>query len=434
MKTHIESINAVSKKVTVTFEEDICKDVHLSVLKKAQKDATLPGFRKGKVPLALLEQRYAEALLQEFHQALVVKALEHLKKSDKLEVVAVVKSDFSDKDKGQELNLEVELSPEITLPDYKGFQLDKADFKVSEAEINDFIERLQKQQASYEVVDRKAQAKDYVKLSYEGFVDDQPMNSYQGLPHLWAKQKMTWEEVDAQETPGIPEIVKGIKGLKAGDKKEITVQLPATFAVKELQNKEAIYKVEILEVREVKLPALDEEFFKKMQVKDKAELEAFAQKTLLNRKEQEYAAQQKQRISEFLIQSVTCELPASWVHAEMNKVLQEMVNLFSSHGIKHGMLEEQKEALAERARSVACDRIKLNLCFEKIFHAEKLKVDARDIELVLVQEAAQRHITPQKFLQLVQKDERERNDIQTKAFQAKTINWLFDTLRENSKK
>ncbi|MFQ6723413.1 MAG: trigger factor [Opitutales bacterium] len=434
MKTHIESINTVSKKVTVTFEKDMCKDVRLTVLKKAQKDAALPGFRKGKVPLELLEQRYAEALLQEFRQELVVKALEHLKQSDKMDVVAVVKSDFSDKDKGQELHLEVELAPEIALPDYKSFQLDKADFEVSEAEVNDFIERLQKQQASYEVVEREAQSKDYVKLSYEGFVDDQPIDSYQGLPHLWAKQKMTWEEVDAQETPGIPEIVKGIKGLKAGDKKEIKVQLPATFAVKELQKKKAVYKVEILEVREVKLPALDEEFFKKLQVKDKAELETFAKKTLSNRKEQEYAAQQKQRISEFLIQSVTCEMPSSWVRSETNKVLQEMVNLFSSHGIKQGMLEEQKEALVERARTVACDRIKLNLCFEKIFSAEKLKVDARDIELVLVQEAAQRHITPQKLLQLVQKDERERNAIQNKAFQAKMINWLFDTLRETSKK
>ena len=135
--------------------------------------------------------------------------MEHLKQSDKMDVVAVVKSDFSDKDKGQELHLEVELAPEIALPDYKSFQLDKADFEVSEAEVSDFIERLQKQQASYEVVEREAQSKDYVKLSYEGFVDDQPIDSYQGLPHLWAKQKMTWEEVDAQETPGIPEIVKG---------------------------------------------------------------------------------------------------------------------------------------------------------------------------------------------------------------------------------
>ena len=122
MKTHIESINTVSKKVTVTFEEDVCKDVRLTVLKKAQKDASLPGFRKGKVPLDLLEQRYSEALLQEFRQELIVKALEHLKQSDKLDVVAVIKSDFSDKDKGQELYLEVELSPEIALPDYKFLQ------------------------------------------------------------------------------------------------------------------------------------------------------------------------------------------------------------------------------------------------------------------------------------------------------------------------
>ncbi len=434
MKTHIESVNAISKKVTITFDEAICKDVRLTVLKKAQKEAVLPGFRKGKVPLEMLEKRYAEGLLQEFRQELASKALEHLKKSDKLEVVAIVKSDFSDKDKGQMLELEVELAPEIILPNYKDFRLDKEDFRVTEVEVNDFIERLQKQQASYEVVEREAQSKDYVKLSYEGFIDDISIDSYQGLPHLWAKQKMTWEEVDAKETPGIPEIVKGIKGLKAGDKKEIKVKLPSDFSVKELQNKKAIYKVEILEVREVKLPDLNEEFFKKLQVKDKAELDAFAQKTLSNRKEQEYASQQKQRISEFLIQSVNCELPSSWIQSETNKVLQEMINLFSSHGIKQGTLEEQKESLIERASAVARDRIKLNLCFEKIFNEEKLKMEARDIELVLVQEAAQQHITPQKLLQIVQKDERERNAIQNKAFQAKMINWLFNTLRENSKK
>lgn len=434
MKTHIESVNAISKKVTITFDENTCTNVRFAVLKKAQKEVVLPGFRKGKVPLEMLEKRYSDGLLQEFRQELISRALEHLKKSDQLDIVAILKSDFSDKDKGQMLELEVELAPEIVLPNYKDFQLDKEDFKVTEVEINDFIERLQKQQASYEVVEREAQSKDYVKLSYEGFVDDVAIDSYQGLPHLWAKQKMTWEEVDAQETPGIPEIVKGIKGLKAGDKKEIKVKLPSDFSVKELQNKKAIYKVEILEVREVKLPDLNEEFFKKLQVKDKAELDTFAQKTLSNRKEQEYASQQKQRISEFLIQSVNCELPSSWIKTETNKVLQEMINLFSSHGIKQGTLEEQKESLIERASAVARDRIKLNLCFEKIFHEENLKIEARDIELVLVQEAAQQHITPQKLLQIVQKDERERNAIQNKAFQAKMINWLFNTLHENSKK
>ena len=137
-------------------------------------------------------------------------------------------------------------------------------------------------------------------------------------------------------------------------------------------------------------------------------------------------------ISEFLIQSVNCELPASWLRAETDRVLQELGNLFSSHGVKNTMLEEQKGALVEKAQSIARDRIKLNLCFEKIFKEEKLKLEGQDIERVLIQEAAQRHMTPQKLLQLVQKDEAERNDIQGKAFQAKMINWLFDTLNKKS--
>ena len=432
MKTHIEPINSVSKKVTVTFDEKICEEANTTILKKAQAQATLPGFRKGKVPFELLKQRYGEALKAELRQELLYKALEHLKKEDKLNVIAVTKSEFSALDKGQSLDLEIEINPEIELPDYKNFKLDEEKIDVSKEETKDFIEHLQKQQASYEIVDRPAQANDYVKLSYEGFVGEDPVDAYEGLPHLWAKQKTTWEEVDAKDGIGIPEIVSGLAGLKAGDKKDIAVKFPKDFAVKELQNKKGVYKVEVLEVREVKLPELNEEFFKKMQVKDLAELNDFAEKTIKNRKEQEFAAQQKQKISEFLIQSVNCELPASWLRAETDRVLQEMVTLFSSHGVKNTMLEEQKGALVEKAQSIARDRIKLNLCFEKIFKEEKLKLEGQDIERVLIQEAAQRHMTPQKLLQLVQKDEAERNDIQGKAFQAKMINWLFDTLNKKS--
>lgn len=430
MKTHIEPINSVSKKVTVSFDEKVCQEANVTILKKAQAQAVLPGFRKGKVPFELLKQRYGEALKAEFQQELLYKALEHLKKEDGLNIVAVAKSEFSALDKGQALDLEVEISPEIELPDYKSFKLDEAKIDVSKEETKDFIERLQKQQASYEVVDRPAQANDYVKLSYEGFVGGEPVDSYEGLPHLWAKQKTTWEEVGAKDGIGIPEVVAGLKGLKAGDKKDIAVRFPKDFAVKELQGKEGVYKVDVQEVREVRLPELNEDFFKKIQVKDLAELDDFAEKTIKNRKEQEFEAQQKQKISEYLIQSVNCELPGSWLHAETDRVLQEMVNLFSSHGVKSTMLEEQKAALIEKAQSIARDRIKLNLCFEKIFKAEKLQLDGHDIERVLLQEAAQRHITPQKLLQLVQKDERERNDIQSKAFQAKMINWLFDTLNK----
>lgn len=433
MKTHIESISSVSKKVTVTFDGELCESVQNSVLKKAQSQAVLSGFRKGKVPFELLKQRFGDVLKSEFQQELISKALEHLKKEDKLDVVAIEKTEFSALDRGQSLEMEVELQPEFELPDYKSFKLDDAKIEVSAEEIKDFIERLQKQQASYDVVDRPAESKDYVKLSYSGSVDGNPVDECAGVPHVWLKQKATWEEVDATDEMGIPEIVKGIKGLKAGDTKEIKVKFPKTFAAKGLQQKEAVYTVEISEVREVKLPELNEAFFKQLQVKDLNELNQFAEKTIRSRKEQEFAAQQKQKISEFLTQSLTCELPSSWVQAETQKVLQEMVNLFSSHGIKNAALEEQKAALFEKAQTIARDRIKLNLCFEKIFKAEKLQLEVQDIERVLVQEAAQRHITPQKLVQMVHKDEAERNAIQGKAFQAKMINWLFDTLNKKEK-
>ena len=430
MKTHIEPINSASSKVTVTFDTKFCDEVRLSILKKAQAQAVLPGFRKGKVPLELLKQRYSEALAEDFRQGLVLKVIDHLKKEDKLDIVAIAKANFDRLEKEQILELEVELRPTFDLPDYKNFKLDEKKIEVSADEKRDFVERLQKQQASYDVVDRAAKAKDYVKLSYSGVVDGTPVDDFTGVPHLWAQQKMTWEEADSADGTGIPEITKGLVGLKAGDKKEIEVVFPEDFVVEALRQKKAVYTVEVLEVREVKLPELNEAFFEKFQVKNLEELNQFAEKSIATRKEQDFEARQKQKISEYLTQSVTCELPESWVKIETDKVLQEMVNVFSSHGVKQDMLEEQKSVLFEKAQTIARNRIKLNLCFEEIFDIEKVKLDAHDIERVLAQEAAQRHMAPQKLLQQVRKDEYVRNDIQGKVLQAKMINWLYKTLSQ----
>ena len=105
-----------------------------------------------------------------------------------------------------------------------------------------------------------------------------------------------------------------------------------------------------------------------------------------------------------------------------------MVDLFASHGVKSGALEEQKVALFEKAQAIARDRIKLQKCYEKIARQENVQFESNDNERVLVQEAVQRHMSPQKLLQQAQKDEAVRKDLQSKAFQAKMINWLFDKL------
>lgn len=428
MKIYTEAINTVSKKITITFDGDECKNTQQSVLKNMQAQVELPGFRKGKVPIEILQQRFKTALAEEFQRALFNEAVKYLKDKEGLKIAAVVETDLTALDQGQSLLLEVELEPEFELPDYRSFHIDIPVWNVPESEIDEYIDHLRKQHADYQVVDRPAQSKDYVKLSYEGFVGDQSVDSFENVPHLWCKQRSTWEEVDAGDGLGIPELVKGLPGLKAGDVKDITVKFPKNFQSKALQGKEAVYHVTVEEVREVALPPLDESFFEKNQVKDLVALRNLAGRTLQNRKEQTFASEQKQKISEFLINAVTCELPASWVNRETDIVLQEMVNLFSSHGVKSKMLEDQKSALFEKAQSVARDRIKLNLCFEKIFNQEHLKMEARDIELVLVQEAAMRHMKPEKLLQQVQRDELVRADIQRKAFQAKVINWLYFTL------
>ena len=426
MKIHSEPVSSVVQKASVTFDVKECEGAQLSVLKRLQATATLPGFRKGKVPFELLKQRYGDGLEAEVRQTLLQRVLRQIRdEQPSLKIVSVTKADLSDKDKGRMLETEFEVAPQLTLPDYKNFPLEPMQIVVSEEERTAFIDRLRKQHATYETVERAVQAGDYVKLSYEGTVDGKPVQSYGNVPSLWGKQTGTWEEADAKDGFGIPEIVSGLVGLKAGDERDISVHFPENFAVEALRKKEGTYHVSVSEVREVKLPPLDEELFKKLQVKDAEQLMSFAEENIRRQKEYEYASDQKQRIAEFLIQSVTSDLPPTWIKNTTDKVLREMVNLFSAHGVKNEEMEAQKEDLHEKARAIAIDRVKLNLCFEKIFEEEKLKLESHDFDPIILQESRSLRIPPKQLVQKIQQDEALREDIRMKAFQAKMINWLF---------
>ncbi|MDR2769097.1 MAG: trigger factor [Puniceicoccales bacterium] len=433
MKLIIEPIQSVLKKVVATLDAATCLKFKQNVLKKVQTNAVIPGFRKGKVPLDILNRRYADVIADEVKQSLLKEVLEYLKNTEKLELASLVKTDFEETADGQQtVSLEVEVAPEITLPDYKNFLLEENNMQVKDEEIRDFIAHLQKQQATYEVVNREASVQDYVKIAYEGFCEGEPVDNFENVPHVWRKQKSTWEEV-GNVASGIREVIEGVVGMKVGERKDVKVIFPEDFTVNELRGKKGHYTIEMQEVREIKMPVVDETFFKSHQVQNLDELNDFARKTLMERKQQEYARQQKQRISEFLIQSVTCDLPPSWIKRETEKVLQEMVNLFSAHGIKNALLEEQKENVVQKAQVIAEDRIKLNVCFEKMAAREKLQLEGKDIEPVLIQEAMQRQITAQKMLQMVQKDAQLRQEIQQKSMQAKLINWLFCYLENQQK-
>ncbi len=426
MKIHSEPVSSVVQKASVTFDAKECEGAQLSVLKRLQATATLPGFRKGKVPFELLKQRYGDGLEAEVRQTLLQRVLRQIKDDrPTLKIAVVTKADFSEKDKGRLLEAEFEVAPQLTLPNYKNFPLEPMNIVVSEEEKTIFIDRLRKQHATYETVDRAAKAGDYVKLSYEGTVDGKPVQTYGDVPPLWGKQTGTWEEADAKDGFGIPEIVLGLVGLKAGDEKDVAVHFPENFAVEALRKKEGTYHVSVSEVREVKLPPLDEDLFKKLQVKDAKQLTSFAEASIRRQKEYAYASEQKQRIAEFLIQSVTSDLPPTWIKNTTDKVLREMVNLFSAHGVKNEEMEAQKEDLHEKARAIAVDRVKLNLCFEKIFEEEKLKLESHDFDPIILQESRSLRIPPKQLVQKIQQDEALREDIRMKAFQAKMINWLF---------
>ena len=196
----VETVDSVSKKVTAVFEASAYRNAEAMVLKAAQSKAVLPGFRKGKVPTELLKQRYGQAMESELKEQLVKQALDYAVPKEKLSIAAITDVDYSDLSTKRAVSITVEIKPEVSLPDFKNFQLEKADVAVKDTEVTEFITRLRKQYATYNTVDRAIQKNDYVKLSYEGFVGEKPVGDFGDVSSVWSKQKSIWQEAGVVET------------------------------------------------------------------------------------------------------------------------------------------------------------------------------------------------------------------------------------------
>ncbi len=429
MKANIENISPVSQKVNITVEPVNLKNAQETVFASLQQKLTLPGFRKGKVPFEILQKRYAKEIQDEIKRSLFNQALELLEKEQKVKIVGVEKYEFSLNDTEGSLTLFIETLPGFTVPDYASLKLEPFSENVDEKDVDAFIERLRKQNASYEIVDRTVQKGDYVKLSYKGSIDSTLIESMPDVPKIWGTQKMTWEEAGNLDNPGVSAIIEGIVGMQKGQSKDLLMNFPSDFTVPTLVGQKAIYSVEVHEVREPKLPALDEAFCKQHQVKSLEELRESIAKTLKEQKALAYRNRQKQIISEFLTKNMDCVLPKSLLQAETEDVLQEMVNLFSGRGVNERTLKNQKDTLVEKAQAFAQERLKLKLCLQKIAEEENLRLEEKDLQQAILQEAVRQRLSVEKLVQWLKKNRLERDRLQRNAFQSKILHFIYNKIK-----
>lgn len=390
----------------LTFEipvEDIKEGLD-KAFKRVQKNITVPGFRKGKVPRQVFNNVYGEsALYEEALNSTLPKAYESAVKEADLDVVTQPEIDVKSMEKGQPwvLTAKVTLKPEVKLGEYKNLEVEKQDTTVTDEDVKNEIESKRKSLAELVVKEDAAESGDTVVIDFEGFVGDEAFEGGKGENH----------SLELGSNSFIPGFEEQLVGVKPGDEKDVVVTFPEEYHAEDLAGKEATFKVKVHEVKALQLPELDDEFAKDADdsVETLAELENKIRVDLTESKE----AAAKEIVEDLAIRKAVenaeiVELPYEMVHEEIHRQMDHFLNNLKRQGIDKELyfqITGSSEAdLHDQFGEEAELRTKTNLVLEAIVDNEDLTVTDEEIENEVNELASQYQMSAEQVKQFVSND------------------------------
>lgn len=351
--------------------------------KKVVKQVNVPGFRKGKMPRQMFEQRFgAEALYQDALDFILPDAYASAVEEAGINPVDRPEIDIEQMEKGKELifTAKVTVEPEVELGDYKGLEVEKEDTEVTEEDLNKAIEADLARKAELVVKEEGEVAEgDVVNLDFDGYVNDE---AFEG-------GKAEGYDLEIGSGQFIPGFEEQLIGTKVGDEKDVNVTFPEEYHAEELAGKEAVFKVKINEVKSKEVPELDDEMAKELD-ESVDSVDAYKEKYKKDLQEQK-TLQAENNMKESLIaqavENVKVDIPEAMINTELDRMMQEFEQRIAQQGLNldlyyqfSGQTEEQ---LKESMKADAEARVKTNLTLAAIAKAENIEVSDADVDAEL---------------------------------------------------
>ena len=401
MDIKIKNTNPTRRNVTVTIPAADVASTEKEVIKGFVREAALPGFRPGKAPEAIVRQKYGKNIDEEVNQQLVSKGYERIReeKSFTVYTLADVKKGEITKGKDFVIEYEVDVLPEFKTPDWKKIKVTKEEVKVTDADIDEGIQKILQQRARFEKTEAAATKGDYVRLSYTGTIDGKDVKESDAEAGTFAGAESTWEEAGADnEIVSIPAISKAIVGLKANDTAKADWTVPADHAREALRGKKINYSITISEIRTKQLPSLNEEFFKSIGVKDEAELRSELRKGIEGSKEQQAETARREKAVETLVAGLELPLPQSAVDSVARDLFIQYAQLRMRSGMQPGELETKRDEIIAEARKAAEVRVRAQVVLSRIAEEEKIDLTQEEFSQAIINIAYSEKTPPEKLV------------------------------------
>jgi trigger factor len=374
-----------------------------AVTKDFQKQASLPGFRPGKAPRAMVLKKYEADIKDEVKRKLIGDSYRKALDEKKIAVIGYPDIEEIQFGRGQALQFAatIETAPEFQLPEYKGLPAKREAKSVTVADVDRAIELLARQHTKFETVARELRRGDVAVVNYTGTCDGKPITDTAPTAKGLTEQKNFW--VDAAPDSFVPGFADQIIGAKAGDKRTVNVDFPADFVTKQLAGRKGVFEVEVVEVKEKVLPPIDDAFAKKYDAENLAKLREGVQRDLENELKYSQAKAVRGQIIRALLTATNFDLPETAVAHETRTVVYDIVRENTQRGVARDLIEKQKDEIYSAATQSAKDRVKLSFLIQRIAEKEGIQV-SQDEVLKRVQSLAMAYQIPlEKFLKDLQK-------------------------------
>lgn len=402
MNVSVEHLGPCKKLVRVELDVQDVEKERETVIHEVLRHANLPGFRPGKAPRPVVMRAFAARINDELKRKLVPEAYRKAIEQQKLRPLGYPDIEEGTLEAGKPLSFTatVETEPDFELPDYRNLPVRRDDRTVTEEDGERALASLREQRAVFVDQARPVQPGDYVVVNYTGTCEGKPITELSPTARGFTEQKNFWLHVE----PGqfVPGFTEQLVGASAGEKRTVTVEFPADFVAKEVGGKTGVYEVEVVQVKERHLPALDDAFAKLCGAADLEALKGVLRQGLQQELEQKKKRQVRDQLVATLMGRVSCELPEDLVQHETRNVVYDIVRSNQERGVPKEAIDGRKEEIYTVASNSAKERVKAMIVLRRIAEGEKIQVTREEITQRILQLAARYQIKPDKLAQQLQ--------------------------------
>lgn len=408
--------------LTVTVPAEKVDKAIDQAFKKVVKQINVPGFRKGKVPRPIFEQRFGvEALYQDAVDILLPEAYGEAIDETGIKPVDQPEINVTSIEKGSEMTFEanVVVEPEVQLGDYKGLEIEKQNVELTDEELQESIDHQLGHLAEMVIKEDGAiENGDTVNIDFDGYVDGEQFEGGQA------------EGYDLEIGSGsfIPGFEEQLVGVKTGEEKDVNVTFPEEYHAEELAGKEATFKTKVNEIKFKDVPELTDEIANELDAEANTvdEFKENLRKRLTEQKETDAENNQKEEAISKASNNATIDVPEAMINTELDRMVQEFGQRMQQQGLNletYFQISGQDESqLREQMKDDAEERVKTNLTLTAIADAEEVEVSDDDIDKELEKMSGQFNISVEDIKQTLGNTDIVKNDVRIQ----KVIDLLVD--------